>query len=67
MDVVEMVLMERATRIPLDLIILIRSFLYEKLTDENFSAAVPLWFGMRRNAVSSSVTLVPGIPPESQI
>jgi hypothetical protein len=45
MDVVEMVLMERATGIPLDLIILIRSFLYEKLTDANFSAAVDLWFG----------------------
>jgi hypothetical protein len=45
MDVVEMVLMERATGIPLDLIILIRSFVYEKLTDENFFAAVKLWFG----------------------
>jgi hypothetical protein len=45
MDVVELVLMERATGIPLDLIILIRSFLYEKLTDANFSAAVELWFG----------------------
>jgi hypothetical protein len=45
MDVVEMVLMERATGIPLDLIILIRSFLYEKLTDDNFFAAVELWFG----------------------
>jgi surface protein len=45
MDVVEMLLMERATGIPLDLIILIRSFLYEKLTDANFSAAVELWFG----------------------
>jgi surface protein len=44
MDVVEMVLMERATGIPLDLIILIRSFLYEKLTDANFFAAVELWF-----------------------
>jgi hypothetical protein len=40
-----MVLMERATGIPLDLIILIRSFLYEKLTDANFFAAVELWFG----------------------
>jgi hypothetical protein len=30
---------------PLDLIILIRSFLNEKLTDANFSAAVELWFG----------------------
>jgi surface protein len=45
MDVVEMVLMERATGIPLDLIILIRSFVYEKLTDDNFFAAVRLWFG----------------------
>jgi surface protein len=45
MDVVEMILMERATGIPLDLIILIRSFLYEKLTDANFCAAVELWFG----------------------
>jgi hypothetical protein len=40
MDVVEMVLMERATGIPLDLIILIRSFVNEKLTDDNFFAAV---------------------------
>jgi surface protein len=45
MDVVEMLLMERATGIPLDLIILIRSFLYEKLTDANFFVAVELWFG----------------------
>jgi hypothetical protein len=37
--------MERATGIPLDLIILIRSFLNKKLTDENFLAAVKLWFG----------------------
>jgi surface protein len=48
MDVVEMVLMERATGIPLDLIILIRSFLYEKLTDENFFDAVRLWFGDKK-------------------
>jgi surface protein len=45
MDVVEMVLMEKATGIPLDLIILIRSFVNEKLTDDNFFAAVELWFG----------------------
>jgi len=45
MDVVEMLLMERATGIPLDLIILIRSFVYEKLTDANFFTAVELWFG----------------------
>jgi surface protein len=45
MDVLEMVLIERATGIPLDLIILIRSFLYEKLTNVNFFVAVELWFG----------------------
>jgi surface protein len=44
MDVVEMVLMQRATGIPLDLIIFISSYLNEKLTDENFFAAVGLWF-----------------------
>jgi hypothetical protein len=64
---VEMVLMEKATGIPLDLIILIRSFVYEKLTDENFLAAVELWFGDEEIVDSSSVTLVTGIPQESRI
>jgi surface protein len=44
MDVVTMVLVEREKRLPLDLVVLINSFLYEKLTDENFKQAVALWF-----------------------
>jgi hypothetical protein len=44
MDVVTMILVERETGLPLDLIILINSFLYEKLTDENFRDATRLWF-----------------------
>ena len=39
-----MVLVERGTRLPLDLVVLISSFLYEKLTDENFKQAIALWF-----------------------
>jgi surface protein len=44
MDAVTMVLVERETGIPLDLVILINNFLYEKLTDRNFFQAVALWF-----------------------
>jgi hypothetical protein len=29
---------------PLDLVVLINSFLYERLTDENFKQAIALWF-----------------------
>jgi hypothetical protein len=40
-----MVLIEKKTRIPLDLVIFINSFfLYEKLTDDNFKEAIALWF-----------------------
>ena len=39
-----MVLVERGTGLPLDLVVLINSFLYEKLTDENFKQAIALWF-----------------------
>jgi surface protein len=45
MDVLTMVLIERGTNIPLDLVVLINSFLYEKLIrDENFKQAIRLWF-----------------------
>ena len=42
MDCVTMVLVERG--LPLDLVVLINSFLYERLTDENFEQAIALWF-----------------------
>jgi surface protein len=45
MDSVTMVLIERKSRIPLDVLVFIKSFLYEKLTDENFKQAISLWFG----------------------
>jgi surface protein len=48
MDCVTMVLVERQTGIPLDLIIFINSFLYEKLTDENFKLAIQLWFSKEK-------------------
>jgi surface protein len=44
MDCVTMVLVERSTVLPLDLVVLINSFLYERLTDENFRQAIALWF-----------------------
>jgi surface protein len=44
MDCVTMKLVERETGLPLDLVVLINSFLYERLTDENFHEAIPLWF-----------------------
>jgi surface protein len=44
MDCVTMVLVERETGLPLDLVVLINSFLYERLTDENFQQAIALWF-----------------------
>jgi surface protein len=49
MDVVTMVLIETKTRIPLDLVIFINSFLYEKLTDDNFKEAIDLWFENEKN------------------
>jgi surface protein len=39
-----MKLVERETVLPLDLVVLINSFLYERLTDENFQQAIALWF-----------------------
>jgi surface protein len=39
-----MKLVERSTILPLDLVVLINSFLYERLTDENFQQAIALWF-----------------------
>jgi surface protein len=44
MDCVTMKLVERSTVLPLDLVVLINSFLYERLTDENFKQAIALWF-----------------------
>jgi surface protein len=44
MDCVTMVLIQERTNLPLDLVVLIKSFLYEKLTDENFKQAIALWF-----------------------
>jgi hypothetical protein len=44
MDCVTMKLVERETGLPLDLVVLINSFLYERLTDENFKQAIALWF-----------------------
>jgi surface protein len=44
MDCVTMKLVERETGLPLDLVVLINSFLYERLTDENFYQAIALWF-----------------------
>jgi surface protein len=43
MDCVTMKLIERDTRIPLDVVVLINSFLYEKLIDGNFREAMNLW------------------------
>jgi surface protein len=44
MNSVTMKLMERNTGLPLDLVVLINTFVYEKLTDRNFFDAVALWF-----------------------
>jgi surface protein len=45
MDCVTMVLISEKTKLPLDLVVLIKSFFCsEKLTDENFKEAVKLWF-----------------------
>jgi surface protein len=41
---VTMKLVERETGLPLDLVVLINSFLYERLTDDNFQQAIALWF-----------------------
>jgi surface protein len=40
-----MILIERGTCLPLDLVVFINSFLlYEKLTDRNFKETIKLWF-----------------------
>jgi hypothetical protein len=39
-----MKLVERETTLPLDLVVLINSFLYERLTDVNFKQVIALWF-----------------------
>jgi hypothetical protein len=43
---------ERETGLPLDLVVLINSFLYERLTDENFKQAIALWFEQRGMQIS---------------
>jgi surface protein len=40
-----MVLIERYTGIPLDLVVLINSFLPEIITDDNFKQVIAMWFG----------------------
>jgi surface protein len=49
MDVVTMVLIQTKTRIPLDVVVFINNFLYEKLTDHNFEEAITLWFRNEMN------------------
>jgi surface protein len=44
MDCLTMVLVERQTGLPLDIVIFINKFLSENLTDENFGEAIALWF-----------------------
>jgi surface protein len=44
MDVVTMVPIETRKSVSLDVVILINSFLIEKLTDENLREAIELWF-----------------------
>jgi hypothetical protein len=44
MDCVTMVLMAREMGFPLDLVILINSFVYEKLSNDNFEEALYSWF-----------------------
>jgi surface protein len=43
-----MKLVENRTFLPLDLVVFINSFIYEKITDENFTEAIVLWFGNRQ-------------------
>jgi surface protein len=47
MDCVTMVLVARETGLPLDLVVFINSFLYERLTDANFKQAIALWFAKK--------------------
>jgi hypothetical protein len=65
MDCVTMKLVERETGLPLDLVVLINSFLYERLTDENFKQAIAL--RTKRNVNFDSVTSATGTPQESRI
>jgi surface protein len=44
MDILTMKLVERNTILPIDLVVFINSYLYEKLTDLNFREAIALWF-----------------------
>jgi hypothetical protein len=67
MDCVTMVLIQDRTNISLDLIVLINSYLmYEKITDENFKAAIALWFEDEENC-KWRFPLAAGTPRESQI
>ena len=44
MDVITMKLIENKLNLPLDIIIYINKFIYEKLNDNNFKEAINLWF-----------------------
>jgi hypothetical protein len=61
-----MKLLERETGLPLDLVVLINSFLYEKLIDANIFNAITLWFKDEENANFGSVISVSGTPQESR-
>jgi hypothetical protein len=67
MDCVTMVLVERETGLPLHLVVLINSFLYERLTEENFKQAIALWFENKEECNFDSVTSASGRPQESRI
>jgi hypothetical protein len=70
MDILTMVLIQRGTGIPLDLVILINNFLYEKLLDNNIRHAFALWsrkkeeckwkFGHISNWITSRITNMSG-------
>jgi hypothetical protein len=62
-----MKLVERETGLPLDLVILINNFLYERLTDENLNKQSLFGLRMKRNVDSGLVTSATGKPQESQI
>jgi hypothetical protein len=62
-----MVLLERSTVLPLDLVVLINSFLYERLTDEISNKQLIFGFRTKRNANFDSVTSATGRPQGSRI
>jgi hypothetical protein len=62
-----LILVERETELPLDLVVFINSFLYERLTDENIKQAIALWFENKEEYHFDSVTSATGTPQESRI